>query len=118
MAKATTRVFLYENIGNSSIWDNFLKKASFLGTAKTKDNFRLYDNVPVMVDGVLFQSKILGNVYEIESEILENLDEKNSNCWFFKKEMPIYLNRKVILAWIYFYSDIKSILFEKEAILF
>ena len=118
MAKVTTRFFIYGNLGNSSLWGNFLQKASFLGTAKTKDNFRLYDNVPVMVDGVLFPSKIIGKIYEIESQILENFNEKSQKIWYFRKEMPIYLNRKVILSWMYFYSDIKNILFEKESLFF
>ena len=117
MAKATTSVFLYGDLCNSSVWGNFLKKASFVGTGKTKENFRLYDNVPVMVDGVLFPSKIIGKIYEIESQILENFNEKSQKIWYFRKEMPIYLNRKVILSWMYFYSDIKNILFEKANML-
>ncbi|MDQ7056677.1 MAG: gamma-glutamylcyclotransferase family protein [Persephonella sp.] len=97
-------VFVYGTL-RKGFWNHsFLGNSRFLGYGKTKEKYSLYaDSIPYVVKEPLTQIK--GEIYEVDDETLQRLDELEGHPSFYKRELVDVITEdgKLIKAWIYFY---------------
>lgn len=103
------KVFVYGTLRKGLAWSHLLYTSRFLGEAKTKNKYALYsDRIPYVIE-YKEVSQIVGEVYEVDNETLQKLDQLEGHPnWYRRKEIEIILNNSLILAWIYFYPQIQG----------
>lgn len=103
------KVFVYGTLRKGLSWNHLLSTSKFLGEAKTKNKYALYaETIPYVIEDKEV-SQIAGEVYEVDNETLQKLDQLEGHPnWYRRKEIEIMLNNSLILAWIYFYPKIQG----------
>ncbi|WP_017981095.1 gamma-glutamylcyclotransferase family protein [Methanocaldococcus villosus] len=105
-------IFVYGTL-RRGFWNNkLLKNSKFIGKGRTKEKYAMYaDIIPYVVEDEKV-SHIVGEVYEVDEEILKKIDalEDHPHCYR-RKKVPIILeNGEEIEAWLYFYPEPYGIL--------
>ena len=96
-------VFVYGTLRKGFGNHHLLKNSKFIGYATTKEKYSLYvDGIPYVVK--IPTTQIKGEVYEVDRDTLNALDELEGHPNFYKRELiDVIVNGKTIKAWIYFY---------------
>lgn len=101
----THLVFVYGTLRKNESNHFYLDDAEFIGNFTTPPNFALFDlgRYPAIIEG---KQSIVGEVYAINDDILEQLDRL--------EDIPIEYRRESIntpfgLAWAYLYQDTRQL---------
>ena len=100
-------IFVYGSLKKNRKLHFYLKNAKFLGKAITCDKYPMIISksgwYPYLIHKKGIGYKIKGEVYKIDPKTLKILDRvEEAPFYYFRKKIPICLNRKTIKAWVYF----------------
>ena len=100
-------VFVYGSLKKGKKLHFYLKKAKFLGKATTCDKYPMIISksgwYPYLIDKKGIGYKIKGEVYKVSPTLLKILDRiEEVPFYYYRKQIPVCLNRKTIKAWVYF----------------
>ena len=101
------RVFVYGSLKRGKKLHSLLENAKFLGEAITCNKYPMILSkskwYPYLIEKKDVGYKIKGEVYEISPALLKRLDKVEENpFYYYRKKISICLNKKRILAWVYF----------------
>ena len=101
-------VFVYGTLKKGFQYHHLIENSTFIGTAKTKKKYAMYQNdYPCVVKNEAV-SFIYGEVYSVEDSTLKNLDllegHPDSYC---REQVQVMLDidSLIMSAWLYFNSD-------------
>ena len=104
-------LFVYGTLKKNCKGHHLLYRAKFIDYAVTSDKYALFlDEYPLVVKQRKV-SKIHGEVYLIDENLLRLIDEYEEHPFEYKREkIPVFLKgqKKRITAWIYFYREEKG----------
>jgi len=105
-------VFVYGTLKRGFGNHALLSGARFVGRARTKHKYALYESgIPFLYpyESVSF---IKGEVYEVDDITLDSLDALEGHpFWYRREKAPVILdNGKEVEAWIYFYPEKEGVL--------
>ena len=97
------KVFVYGSLKQGHGNNRFLSNSNFIGKGITLDNdFKMVSlgGFPGLIYG---DSRIVGELYEIDNEVFQSIDRLEGNGHFYKRELIeiMLLNGKNHKAWIY-----------------
>ncbi len=102
-------VFVYGTLKKGYSNHHLLKNGKFLGEAKTKYKYALYEKVYPYVSHNPKVSNIHGEVYQVDNFTLRKLDILEGHPYEYKRELiPVILNNKELKAWMYFNDKYKG----------
>ncbi len=100
------KLFVYGTLKKGFGNHSYLKGARFLGRARTKHRYALYeDGVPFLVKTPPI-AQVKGEVYEVSEEILERIDKLEGHPTVYRREkieVVMEENGKVVKAWVYLF---------------
>lgn len=99
-------VFVYGTLRKGS-WNNYILSDSILiAEGKTKEKFKLIvDRIPYVLKSDKV-SNITGEVYEVDSQTLNRLDNLEGHpTWYRREKTEINTPKGSISAWLYFYPE-------------
>jgi len=105
------KVFVYGSLKRGKKLSYFLKNAKFLGEAITCDKYPMILSkskwYPYLIEKKAKGYKIRGEVYEISPALLKKLDRlEEVPFYYYRKKIPVCINQKRVLAWVYFIRKI------------
>ena len=105
------KIFVYGSLKKGKKLHYFLKKSKFLGEAETCDKYPMILSkskwYPYLIEKKDVGYKIKGEVYEISPSLLKKLDKvEEAPFYYYRKKIPVCLNKKRVLAWVYFVRKI------------
>lgn len=100
-------VFVYGTLKKGYRNNHYLSDAIFLGTAETVEKYSMRRHkywYPAVIE-TLEHYNIRGELWSCSDWILKSLDRLEGTLdLFYRKEIPIIHDAKVINAWIYFFN--------------
>jgi len=105
------RVFVYGSLKRGKKLHSLLENAKFLGEAITCNKYPMILSkskwYPYLIEKKGVGYNIKGEVYEVSPSLLKKLDIiEETPFYYYRKKIPICLNKKRILAWVYFVRKI------------
>jgi len=105
------KIFAYGSLKRGKKLHYFLKKAKFLGEAISCDKYPMILSkskwYPYLINKKRFGYRIKGEVYEVSPSLLKKLDRlEEIPFYYYRKKIPICLNQKRVLVWVYFVKKI------------
>jgi gamma-glutamylaminecyclotransferase len=101
-------IFVYGTLKKGYSNHYFLDGAHFVDDAVTKDRYALYvSGIPYLSKDEKI-SKIYGEVYEVDFDILKRVDMLEEHPGWYKREIAeVYLmsKNKFVESWIYFFPN-------------
>lgn len=99
------KLFVYGTLKRGYGNHHYLSESEFLGKAITKKRYALYsDGIPFLVKEPPV-SRIKGELYEVDSETLENVDLLEGHPSVYRREKIVVIleDGREVEAWAYFY---------------
>ena len=99
-------VFVYGSLKKDKKLHHYLKTAKFLGNGISCNKYPMVVSkngwYPYLIEKKEGH-KIKGEVYKISPKLLKILDRvEEAPFYYYRRKIPICLNRKTIKAWVYF----------------
>ena len=112
------RVFVYGTLKRGFWNHHLLEQCTYLGEAVTLKEFALYvDTIPFVIKDQPV-SRICGEVYEVDEQVLMRLDQFEGHPhWYRREKISVLLEIPESAphpndAWVYFYPDSQGVLVE------
>ena len=97
------RLFVYGTLMTGIYNHASLENSIFIGSGITVDKFSLHvsGTIPFLHDDSR-DYQVLGELYEVESKVLGEIDFLESNLdWYTREEIDVNVDGKIYTAWIY-----------------
>ena len=96
-------VFVYGTLKKGYSNHHFLLDASFIGQGRTQNKYTMYaDSIPYVCEQPQ-TSYIYGELYLVNDDILQALDQLEEHPFFYeRKEISVLVEGKICQAWMYF----------------
>jgi len=100
-------IFVYGSLKKNKKLHYYLKTAKFLGDGVTCYKYPMIISksgwYPYLIEKKGTGYKIKGEIYKISPKLFKILDRvEEAPFYYYRKKIPICLNRKTIKAWVYF----------------
>ena len=107
------KIFVYGSLKRGKKLNHYLKGAKFLGEAITCDKYPMVISkrgwYPYLLEKRGVGYRIKGEVYEVSPRLIKILDRvEEVPFYYYRKEIPICLNKKKIKTWVYFAKKISK----------
>lgn len=100
-------IFVYGTLKKGCRNNNYLSDATYLGMAETAELYSMRKHeywYPAVIESVQLHN-ITGELWSCDSRTLKSLDRlEDTPSLFYRKEVPIIHDAKVLNAWIYFFN--------------
>lgn len=85
-------------------YNNYLTSSKHIGGGKTKEKYPLIiKGLPYLIEKQGVGHNVEVDVFKVSDSVLANLDRLEGHpSWYMRKQIPIKINRKEMLCWIYF----------------
>lgn len=87
-----------------SNYNNYLTGSKHVGAGKTKDKYPLViKGLPYLIEEIGKGYNVEVDVFKVSDPVLANLDRLEGHpTWYRRKQIPIKVNGKELMCWIYF----------------
>jgi gamma-glutamylaminecyclotransferase len=88
----------------------YLTSSKFVGSGTTKEKYPLIiKGLPYLIEKDGYGHNVEVDVFKVSGDVLSRLDRLESHpTWYKRKQVPILVNGKVLMCWVYFNIREKS----------